>query len=76
MSILSDEQRAFLLQGTHTAKLATVREGGRTHVVPIWFTLDGDTLVFTTGDHMVKATNIRRDPCVCLCVDDETAPYS
>jgi PPOX class probable F420-dependent enzyme len=64
--------RAFLAQGTRTAKLATTRSDGRPHVVPIWFVLDGEDLVFTTGGRSVKARNLRRDPRVCLCVDDET----
>ncbi len=76
MPAFTDEQRAFLLHGTRTGKMATVRKDGRPHVVPIWFTLDGDTIVFTTGEKAVKAANIRRDPRVCLCVDDERAPYA
>src|SRR5438270_9937020 len=76
MQTFTDEQRAFLLHGTRTAKLATVRKDGRPHVVPIWFTLDGETIVFTTVEHAVKAANIRRDARVCLCVDDETPPYA
>jgi nitroimidazol reductase NimA-like FMN-containing flavoprotein (pyridoxamine 5'-phosphate oxidase superfamily) len=43
------EWRAFLLEGTRTGKVATTRVDGRPHVAPIWFDLDGDTLVFTTG---------------------------
>jgi PPOX class probable F420-dependent enzyme len=43
---------------------------------PIWFTLDGQTIVFTTGEHSVKAATLRRDARVCLCVDDETPPYA
>jgi len=74
MSMLTAEQRAFLTEQVRTAKLATVRKDGRPHVVPIWFDLDGDTLVFTTGQTSVKAANIRRDPRVCLCVDDEMPP--
>lgn len=76
MNSLTTEQRAFLLEGTRTGKLATVRKDGRPHVVPIWFELDGDTLVFTTGETSVKAANIRRDPRVCICVDDETPPFA
>src|SRR2546428_9667470 len=76
MSMLTAEQRAFLTEQVRTAKLATVRKDGRPHVVPIWFDLDGDTLVFTTGQTTIKAANIRRDPRVCLCVDDETPPYA
>ena len=76
MSMLTPEQRAFLMEQVRTAKLATVRKDGRPHVVPIWFDLDGDTLVFTTGQTSIKAVNIRRDPRVCLCVDDETPPFA
>lgn len=42
------EYRNFLLEGTRTGKLATVRNDGRPHVVPIWFDFDGETIVFTT----------------------------
>lgn len=76
MVSLTAEQRAFLLHGTRTGKLATVRKDGRPHVVPIWFVLDGDTLVFTTWHTTVKAANIRHDSRVCLCVDDETPPFA
>jgi PPOX class probable F420-dependent enzyme len=74
--MLTAEQRAFLMEQVRTAKLATVRKDGRPHVVPIWFDLDGDTLVFTTGQTSIKAANIGRDPRVCLCVDDETPPFA
>jgi PPOX class probable F420-dependent enzyme len=76
MRIESPELRAFLLAGTRTAKLATVRADGQPHVVPIWFLLDGETVVFTTGSTSVKARNIKRDHRVSLCVDDEQPPFS
>lgn len=76
MTAFTDKQRAFLLHGTRTGKLATVRRDGQPHVIPIWFVLDGEALVFTTGEHSVKAANMRRDPRVSLCVDDETPPYA
>ena len=70
------EYREFLLRGTKTGKLATVRKDGRPHVVPVWFHLDGDTLVFTTGGESLKYKNMKRDPRVCITVDDQTPPYS
>jgi PPOX class probable F420-dependent enzyme len=70
------ERRAFLLEGTRTGKLATVRKDGRPHVTPIWFLLDGDDVVLTTQATSAKAHAIRRDARVCLCVDDGVAPYS
>jgi predicted pyridoxine 5'-phosphate oxidase superfamily flavin-nucleotide-binding protein len=46
----TDEYRRFLLDCARTASLATVRADGSPHVAPIWFDLDGDTVVFTTGE--------------------------
>jgi PPOX class probable F420-dependent enzyme len=67
---------AFLQYGTRTGKLATVRRDGRPHVVPIWFVLDGDDVVFTTGTTSVKARAMRGNPTVCMCVDDENPPFA
>jgi PPOX class probable F420-dependent enzyme len=72
----ADEYRDFLSEGTRTAKLATVRKDGRPHVAPIWFVLDGDDLVFTTGRTTVKGHAMRRDGRVALCVDDEEPPFA
>lgn len=71
-----DEYLAFLAAGTRTGKLATAGRDGRPHVVPIWFVVDGDQLVFNTGKDTVKGRRILRDPRVALCVDDETPPFS
>ena len=70
------EYKKFLMTGTRTGKLATARENGRPHVAPIWFVLDGDTLIFTTWHKTVKAANLRRDPRVSLCVDEEVPPFA
>ena len=51
-----DEWRAFVLEGTRTGKLATVRADGSPHVAPIWFVLDGDDVMFHTGESSVKGT--------------------
>jgi nitroimidazol reductase NimA-like FMN-containing flavoprotein (pyridoxamine 5'-phosphate oxidase superfamily) len=56
------ETRRFIMQGTFTGKLATVKKDGSSHVVPIWFALDdknskaglGD-IIFTTGSESIKA---------------------
>lgn len=77
MEVMSpQEARAFLLHGTRTGKLATVRADGRPHATPIWFTLDGETLVFTIWHETVKAHNLARDPRAALVVDDETPPFA
>jgi len=75
-TMTDDEWRAFVLAGTRTAKLATVRRDGRPHVAPVWFVLDGDDVVFTTGADTVKGKSMRREPRVSLCIDDDTPPFS
>lgn len=78
------------MQGTFTGKLSTVKKDGSSHIVPIWFVLDGgkkkksatarrakdDDIIFTTNGTSVKAKNIQRDSRVSICVDDQTPPFS
>ncbi|MGW2326930.1 PPOX class F420-dependent oxidoreductase [Streptomyces sp. NPDC001700] len=71
-----DQWQKFLSEGTRTGKLATVRADGSPHLAPIWFLLDGDDLVFNTGQDTVKGRNLARDPRVSLCVDDDRPPFS
>ncbi|MFD8260508.1 PPOX class F420-dependent oxidoreductase [Streptomyces griseoluteus] len=71
-----EEWRAFVSHGTRTGKLATVRADESPHIAPIWFLLDGDELVFNTGEETVKGRNLARDPRVALCVDDDRPPFS
>jgi nitroimidazol reductase NimA-like FMN-containing flavoprotein (pyridoxamine 5'-phosphate oxidase superfamily) len=57
------EIRKFLMQGTFTGKLATIKKDGSPHVVPIWFVLNDDNnsrgrvgdIIFTTDNTSVKA---------------------
>jgi len=71
-----EECRAFLLEGTRTGKLATSHADGRPHVAPIWFTVDGDDIIFTTWHTTVKGRSLRRDPRAALLVDDERPPFA
>ena len=75
------------MQGTFTGKLATVKKDGSSHIVPIWFVLDGSNkngngdrkdgdIIFTTNGSSVKAKNIERDNRVSICVDDQAPPFS
>ncbi|WP_435603975.1 PPOX class F420-dependent oxidoreductase [Streptomyces sp. bgisy130] len=71
-----DEWQRFLSEGTRTGKLATVRDDGGPHLAPVWFLMDGDELVFNTGEETVKGRNLARDGRVALCVDDDRPPFS
>ena len=68
--------RAFLEEGTRTAKLATIMPDGRPHVTPVWFVLDGDDVICTTWHTSAKARSLRRNPRVSLCVDDDRPPFA
>lgn len=69
--------RAFLNSTPpHTGKLATVRSDGRPHVAPVWYVMEGNTIVFNTGASTVKGRNLSRDPRASICVDDERPPFS
>ncbi len=82
------EIKKFLMQGTFTGKLATVKKDGSSHVVPIWFVLDSGNkggrgrkgkdhdIIFTTDHKSAKAKNIQHDNRVSICVDDQTPPFS
>ena len=71
-----DEIHGFLSHATRTAKLATSGPGREPHVMPVWFVLDGEELVFTTWGESVKGRNLRRDPRAAVIVDEEVAPYA
>lgn len=71
-----EEIRTFLQEAPRTCHLATVREDGRPHVVPIWFTVDDDDVVFVTSSASVKARNLGRTGFAAVSVDESTPPFS
>lgn len=77
MAKMTQEQwREFMMTGTRTGKLAVTRADASPHVTPVWFVLDGEDVVLTTHETSAKGRALRRDPRVCLCVDDQEPPYS
>lgn len=76
VKMTESEWRAFVSEGTRTGKAGVTRRDGTPHVTPIWFVLDGNDVLFNTGRETVKGRALRRDPRVCICVDDQTPPFS
>lgn len=77
MASLSDPGvRDFLAHGTRTGQLAFLAAGGRPLVAPVWFIVDGDSLVFNTNSQTAKGRALARDPRASLCVDLEEPPYA
>jgi PPOX class probable F420-dependent enzyme len=71
-----EQVRSFLTHGTRTAKVATVMRNGQPHVMPVWFVLDGEQIVFTTGANTAKGRNLQRDPRIALVVEDDEPPFA
>ncbi len=63
------------LADSRVARLATVGDDGRPHIVPIVFALDGDTLYFAvdakpkTTTHLKRLKNIAANPAVSILAD-------
>ena len=77
MALLSDPRvRDFLAHGTRTGKLAFLAAGGRPLVAPVWFIVEGDSLIFNTNSQTAKGRALARDPRASLCVDLEEPPFA
>ena len=81
MVAMTDEETwDFLMEGTRTGHLATVRADGRPHVKPVWFELGGEPgdfqLVLTTAADTVAGRNLRRDGRAAVSVDDPVPPFA
>ena len=78
------EVYTFLNSGTMTGKISTASLSGKPHVAPVWFVVDeyprqevnNIRITFTTHSKSLKARHLLSNPQVCLCVDDQTPPYS
>jgi len=63
------------LAGARVAHLATVGPGGRPHIVPITFALDGDAMYFAVDAKPKRTTDLQRvrnieaNPAVSVLVD-------
>ncbi len=50
--------------------LCSVRPDGRPHVVPVWFLLDGNSILTFSQPENQKVRNLRQNPNVMLALDD------
>jgi PPOX class probable F420-dependent enzyme len=69
---MDERQMRSRVAEARAARVGTVDERGRTHLVPIVFVIDGDTLYSATaaGPRLVKRLrNLQRDPRVAILVD-------
>ena len=74
-SRMNPEERDRFLQGRHIAVLITTNSEGRPVPTPIWYLYRDGLLYFRTDEASAKVANVRRDPRVSVCVQEERAPY-
>lgn len=67
---LSDEQRAFLAE-RRFAVMATINPDGMPQQTVVWYELQGDEIMLNTAAGRLKDKNLRRDPRISLCVENE-----
>lgn len=72
----SKSQWERFLKGRHVAVLATIGADGRPVLTPIWYLYIDGKMLMRTGTDSAKVANIRRDPRVTVCVQDERPPYA
>lgn len=75
MSVVLTESAREVLDGPHTAVIATVNADGRPQSSVIFVKRDGDTVVFSTIEGRLKTRNMRRDPRVSLLVSSNPGRY-
>jgi PPOX class probable F420-dependent enzyme len=67
------DRREERLRGDPIAWLGSVRPDGRPHLVPVWFSWDGETVLILSQPDTQKIRNLRRDPRVTIALDDTRA---
>ncbi len=58
-----------------TAAIATVREDGSPHQVPVWYRWDGDAMLIWTDESRAWFRNLLRDDRVSIAVYESKPPW-
>ena len=66
---LTSTERDFLQEARY-AVLGTINDDGSAHLTVMWYTLDGDEIMFNTAAGRRKPENLTRDPRASLIVPD------
>ena len=72
---MSDEEVGAFLRQKRVGVLGINRKGAAPQLVPVWYLYDGEIIWIMSEKEVPKVRNVKRDPRVTLCVDDETLPY-
>lgn len=69
------EIATFINERQHLARIGTVDADGMPRVLPFWFLEKNRILYFTPRLASVTLANVRRDPRICISVDENEMPY-
>ena len=65
LDLLTDEKKALLY-------LATTMADGSPQLSPVWFSVDGDTILINTNEGRTKDKNMKARPRVAMVIQDPT----
>ena len=72
ISMTAAEVTAFLNE-TSILQVATIGKDGSPHLAPMWFVMEGDTVVFRSFTRSQKIVNLQRDPRLTVLAEDGDA---
>ena len=72
---LPSVQVEAFLRGRHVAVLTTVNPNGAPLQTPVWYLYRDGLIYIRTNSLSAKVRNVRHDPRVSICVQDERPPY-
>ena len=79
MSVFSPEERAYLEQGGHLGRLATIAPDGAPHVVPVGWRYNAELDTIDIGgielERTKKYRDVRRSGRAAIVVDDVLPPW-
>jgi PPOX class probable F420-dependent enzyme len=76
MSIELSESIKKVLADKAYGHVVTVNPDGSPQMTMVWVDVDGNDVLFNTGDGGVKVRNLRRDPRIVISVQDRNAPQT
>jgi len=72
ISMTAEEVTAFLNE-TSILQVATIGKDGSPHLAPMWFVMEGDTIVFRSFTRSQKIVNLQRDRRLTVLAEDGDA---
>ena len=72
ISMTAEEVTAFLNE-TLILQVATIGKDGTPHLAPMWFVMEGDSIVFRSFSRSQKIVNLQRDPRLTVLAEDGDA---